>query len=298
MKINEYVRTLKGVLSKEEALAALTNVRQDFTNKTMPVVQTATAACKVMKMKSPEVLDYFKQYQEHFRLSASVNVLDDLEKRMKAVDINLNILRESIEKTMPSSIAANNIDYRTASQLQLVDNASFLLRYLRRWIDAVIIYETEKVGMYSNYQKENLTKGEAEWVKMRFNIFLIVLAALSEDAGKFKKHFDTIPNVRVDTDSNDDMTLFSSMELDPFRLGFIPVAINPFFIVGKWIAEFQVWRYKEAKYDLETIQRRIMLLEEAHAGKANIQAEKELHILRKDASGLIAKLNRVEEDIK
>lgn len=296
MNINAYVKSLKGVTSKDEVLNALDAVQQDLSTKVTPIVSTAAAAFKTIKPKSEMVLGYEERYREAFRLGRNASVVEDLRDRLHAVQKNLDLLGQEIRKTMPETVAQSSIDHRSAVMMQLVDNASFLNRFCRRFIEAITIYETESVGMYEDYQKDNLTKGEAAWVENNFPFFLEVLEALSD--AQFKKKFDEIPTVKVDPDSDDNNALFGRLKMDPFKMGFIPVSLNPFFHIGKWIVEFQAWRYKEAQDDLRRTQQRILLLEEAKQGKSNPQIEKELKIQRDKSEGLTYKINKAEEEMQ
>ncbi len=297
MNINSYVKTLKGVVSKDEVLTSLEAVNQDLSTKVIPIVNTAAAAFKVIKIKSPEVIGFEGRYRDAFRLSKGANVFSDLSERLQTTVKNLDFVRDAVEKTLPETVAVTAIDYRSAVLLQLIDNASFLMRFIRRFAETSTIYETQARGMYEDYQKNNLTKGEANWVNARFPSFLNVLTAYSEQPVAFKKKFEEIPNVKVDPDSGDDVSLFGRTRMDPYHLGFIPVALNPFFHVGKWIAEFQAWRYKEAQEDLSRIQKRILLLEEAEQGRSNPKVEKEIEILRDKAETLTYKINQAEADL-
>uniref|UniRef100_A0AAU7PF95 Virion structural protein n=1 Tax=Burkholderia phage vB_BgluM-SURPRISE13 TaxID=3159457 RepID=A0AAU7PF95_9VIRU len=296
MNINAYVKSLKGVTSKDEVLNSLDVVQQDLSTKVVPIVGTASAAFKTIKPKSEVVIGYDERYREAFRLGRNASTIEDLKDRIHKVQKNLDILAQEIHKSMPETVSQQTIDHRSAVMMQMVDNAAFLNRFIRKFIEAVTVYETDAIGMYEDYQKDNLTKGEAAWIEARFPYFLEVLASLSDDG--FKKKFDDIPNVKVDVDSDDNNALFGRLKMDPFKLGFIPVSLNPFFHIGKWIAEFQAWRYKEAQEDLRRIQSRILLLEEAHAGKSNPQVEKEIKILRDKSEGLIYKINKAEEEMQ
>lgn len=296
MNINAYVKSLKGVTNKDEVLSALDAVQQDLSTKVVPIVSTAAAAFKTIKPKSEVVIGYEERYREAFRLGRNAAVIEDLKERLHKVQKNLDLLGQEIRKSMPETVAQTSIDHRTAIMMQLVDNASFLNRFCRRFVEAATIYETESVGMYEDYQKENLTKGEAAWVENNFPYFLEVLASLSDD--KFKSKFDEIPSVKVDPDSNDNNALFGRLKMDPFNMGFIPVSLNPFFHIGKWIVEFQAWRYKEAQEDQRRIQQRLLLLEEAQQGKSNPQIEKEIKLLRDKSEALTYRINKAEEEIK
>lgn len=297
MNINNYVSTLKSVIDKEDVLSALAAVRQDLNSKTQPIVDTSAAAFKTIKLKSKEAQDYDQQYRNGMKLGHNANVMVDIQSRLRNVDRNLDFLREMIEKHMPETVAQANIDRRSATMLQLVDTAAFAMRFVRRFVETMVVYETQAVGMYEDYEKNNLSKGEAEWVRSRFGSFLIAFQSLSTDPGEFRKKFESIPHVNVDL-AGDDIAVFGKLRLDPYQMGFIPVNYNPLFIVGKWIAEFQAWRYKEAQEDLIRIQRRILLLEESVSGKSNPKIEKEIDILRDKASDVTYRLNKAEEEIK
>lgn len=297
MNTQEYVQSLQGVTNKEDILSALDSVIQDLGTKTHPIVATAAAAFKSIKLKSPEIIAYDERYRNDFRLGRGASVFGDLQERLRAVSINLTSLRGLIEKTVPDTVTPSSIDHRTATLMQLVDNASFVMRYIRRFIEAAVVYETEQTGIYDDYIKQNLTKGEITWLHNRFPAFLTMMDGLSLSQTDFIKKFEGIPAIRVDEHSTADAGMFGRDKVDPFRLHFLATSLNPFFLVGRWVAEYQVKRFKESQEDLARIQKRIMLLEEATAGKANPKIEKELTILRDKSEGLIYSINKAEEEV-
>lgn len=295
MNIVQYVESLRGVVNKDEVEKALSSVTQELGSKTIPVLNTAAAAFKTITLKSKEAIHFDGIYHDAYRLGRNANMMVDIESRMKNVMINLEFMRTAIEKTLPTTVAASNIDQRSAVLMQLVDHASFMSRFLRRFVESITIYETDQIGMYEDYQKNNLNKGEAGWLEKNFGYFLDVLKNFSEAPADFKKKFDTIPSIKVDTGAG--QSVFGRFTVDPYRMGFIPVRLNPFFIVGKWVVEFQAARHKEAQEDLVRIQRRVMLLEEAREGKSNPSIEKELEILRDRAEGLTYRINKTEQEL-
>jgi hypothetical protein len=297
MNVNSYVKTLKGVIDKDDVLASLESVIQDMNTKVLPILNTAQAAFRFIKPKSPEVIGFEERYRNEFKLGKNQNAYVDIHDRMKQVASNLEYMRRAIDREMPGTVSQTNIDYRSAVLMQMVDNASFLMRFIRRFVELVTVYETQHRGIYEDYQKRNLSAGEIKWVENRFPMFLNVFNTFSLPTNSFAKSFEDIPNVKVDTESDADLHMFGKTKMDPFQLGFIPVGLNPFFHIGKWIAEFQAWRYKEAQEDLMRIQKRILLLEEADAGKANPKIEKEIEILRDKAEALTYKINKAEEDL-
>lgn len=297
MEIKKYVESLRGVINKSDVLSALDSVVQDLGTKVQPLVDTSAAAFGTIKLKSPEVISYEDRYRGTMKLGRNDNVFADVQRRLQQVSKNMTVLRTLIERNLPESVSSSAIDYRSAVLLQLVDNASFMMRFIRRFIETSVIYETEQYGIYDDYAKNNINRGEVAWVTNRLPFFIITLEALSTDSKEFEKKYDAIPNVRVDADAASDIPLFGRDKMDPFKLGFIPLAINPFFRIGRMVVEFQAWRYKEAQEDLMRIQKRIMLLEEAHSGKSNPKIEKEIDILRDKAETLTYRINKAEEEL-
>lgn len=297
MDIKSYVGTLKGVTAKEDIMNAIDTVIQDLNSKVSPLVTTTAAVFKTIKIKSPDLVAFEGQYISNMEISRGAKIFSDLEDRLKKLTVNLQTIRGEIEKSVAETVSSSSIEYRTAVLMQLTDHASFLLRYIRRFAEYAVIYETQQTGIYENYAKENISRGEEAWIKNRFPFFMSTLLSLSDEPKSFSKKFEDIPNIKVDGSSGSDASLFGRGRTDPFRMGFIPLCINPFFIVGRWIVEYQAWRYKEAEQDLVRIQKRIMLLEEATAGKGNPHLEKELEILRDKAEGLTYRINKAEEEL-
>lgn len=298
MNFNKYLSSMASVVKKDDVLTNLDNVLQELTSRTIPVVNTATAAMATVQFKSPEAIGLQERYTSAFKLGRNASMFPDIQKRLDVVVTNLQHVRDLVERTMPPTVSKDAVDRRVVTMLQMVENASFLSRYIRRMVETVVIYETSSTNIYEDYQRNNLTRGEAQYVDDRFGPFSDILLSMSENPKDFAKKYQDIPMVIVDTSGDDTAAVFSALALDPFRLGFIPYRLNPAFHIARWIGQYQVWRHKEAQDDLMRIQKRILLLEEAYAGQSNPNVEKELDILRTKSESLTYKIHKVEEEIK
>lgn len=292
----DYVKSLKAVVTRSEAADTQTTVITDLTSKTVPIVSTAAMSFKTGKFKAKESIRLEEQYKEALRTRA--NLFTDLQERLERVRQNLDFINQTTMKIMPSQVAKTEMTYRVATLLQMTDNAAFLMRYARRLVEAVVVYETAQTGTYDkDWLQDNLSKGEIGWLDSKMSSFFVVLQALSQQPAEFKKNFEKIPDVVVDIDSGVLDAVFSRIQLDPFRTGFIPVWLNPAFYALKWIAEWEVANYKEAQDDLIRINKRILLLEELNSGKGNPKLEAEIEEYRKKASALAYKIKKFEDSL-
>jgi len=297
MNLTNYIKRLKPVTEKSDLQNAVANTISELDSKTIPLLTTAAAAYKTIELKSPEAINLTNKYRFAFKLNKNEAIFAHMLTALNEASKNINFVAEKIEQLAPETISSLNIDARVATCMQLVETCSWVARYARKFVEYITILETDSSGLYSNYKNEQITKGEIKFIEERYSFFLSSLEFISEKDFKFKKKFDEIPAVTMSNDNKAD-TLFSKAKMDPFRLGFIPVKYNPFFIIGKWIAEYEVDRYKEAQEDLIRTKNRIYLLEQAQKGNTDPRVEKEIELLRIKAEKLTYRINKTEESIQ
>lgn len=297
MRLSDWVKTMKTTTDKDDVVKAIQNTINELNNRTIPAVNTAAAVTKTFKFKTADAIELDSKYKEALHLGRNANLFADLQERFKLIMTNVVFLQDTAETTLPQFVTRDQIDQRTATLLQLIEYTSWMSRYTRKLTETLVIFETEGLNIYEDYQKNNINKGEMAWVKKKMGDFLNLITILAVPDKDFKKLYESIPLIKVDTDSDIINSIVSKLKMDPFKMGFIPVRLNPFFHIGKWIVEYQANRHKEAQEDYVRIQKRILLLEEGMAGKSNPKIEKELEILRDKSESLVYRINKTEEEI-
>ena len=113
----------------------------------------------------------------------------------------------------------------------------------------------------------------------------------------FDKRIKEIPAVTVGQDNIE--MVEGNLERgrsDPLELNLIPLPINPFYIVGCWIAERQAARYKTAKAERDSIQLRLLYLRQLDAeGKGDPILKNEIEITQSRVEKLSYEIKEMEE---
>jgi len=296
MNLSNYVKKLKPVTEKYELLSSLDQAVGELNNKTIPIVSTTAAALKTIEFKSKEAKILADKYRFAFKVNKNESIFSHLLQRLNEVNKNMLFIKSKIDQITTETISSLQIDARTATCMQMVESCSYIARYARKFIEYISILETDASGLYIDYKKNNITSGEIKFIENRLAFFLNALEQVSEVDYKFKKKFEEIPNVVLGNDDKAVSTLFSKNKLDPYRMNFIPVKLNPFFLIGKWYVEYQANRHKEAQEDLIRIKNRIYLLEQANKGHSDPKIEKEIELLSNKAEKLTYQINKTEEE--
>lgn len=297
MNAQDYVKRMKVVQDRDDVTDAQSNIIQEISSKTLPILASASAMAKIGKLKSKEAIHYDELYRARLGLRGG-DIFTDMKERMENMRNNMEFVNQESLKIFGPTIARDNVTVKQVTLLQLTDAAVFASRYARRFTDALVIYETAALPNFGKqYMLDNLSKGDAKYVESRFAEFVTIAMTLGEDPIAFKKKFAAIPDVNVGVEDSILDSIFKSASIDPYRMGFLATPLNPIFLVMRWLGELQVARMKEAQEDLAGIQRRILMLEEANAGKGNPKLEKEIEEYRRRAEKLTVKLNKFEEEL-
>lgn len=114
-----------------------------------------------------------------------------------------------------------------------------------------------------------------------------------------RKQFQTIPPTLISSDEISDFrpTSGNTSDVDPFRMGFISVAWNPAYYIGRAIAEWQHNKYREQQERAKVIRIRLNYLKGVGSDRPDPNSERRIALLEADLSKLEYAVLKYEESL-
>ena len=111
-----------------------------------------------------------------------------------------------------------------------------------------------------------------------------------------ERRLNEVPNVVVGEDNAELVEgNLDRGKADPLNLGLIPLPINLFYHVGRFIAERQAARYKSAIAERDSIQMRLMYLRQLEQGSSDPSLRSEIEIAQSRVEKLNYEIKEMED---
>lgn len=307
MKPLDFAVSLLTGFSKNRVITDARNTHEELKEITAPAYEHALKIFGRRKLVSPQLI----RLQDGFDAAhprPAENMIVSIEKGMKEIVKNVKELEDVVQKTFNEEIAGTALSYRKANLLQLLEAYSFVSRYARKLLNFAYIAETAALEAKAEGQPvdtevakigEEILPADLDWLKQNMGYFAQLFLVCSGQS-KHKdvvKAIEEIPDVEIVSGNHE--TLAATLgpdKIDPFRMGFIPVWLNPFYHIGMAITEWQVARYNAAEEELRMLQLRKLKLEKRLEGKSDAKLEQQLSYMTKRVNDLEYKLIKMRGD--
>jgi hypothetical protein len=295
MKIQNYIRSIKGIFTKDELRDNIRNIGKELDTTTVPAYHSALTMFRTWSFKSAEMKAKIQTYG-HTANNKGGNIIVAISDTLDIASDNLRIIEKFFESTYNEDVAAGGMTFVKVQVQQFIDAVGFVSRYGRKFLQYAVVCET------AQYQKSEEAAGvsaygspvEIKWIDDNWNTFLLALNCVGTPTNQITKLLSEIPDIVV-TDDNVDVLAsdVGEKKLDPFRTGLIPVNLNPFYLIGMMFAEWQANSYKVALEELKLLQLRKLNLEKLKAGKEDLALQKQIDSLARriaDANYRLSKM--------
>jgi len=295
MKAFQYIQSLLPSISKDTVIEDIALTKSILEESVIPAYATATECFKGWKVKSPEVENIFKVISRTVDLGRG-NVINGIYDLLPVVVENLEYISKNAQKILNEEVSASGFSYKRANILQLVEGASFLAKYASKLLVYVFVGETHATGGEESI-RQTLTPIEVAWITQNVSYFAKMLAILSNKPNTVQAQLEGIPDIIINKDNAEVLpSTLGEHKVDPFRMGFIPVFLNPIYHIRMSIAEWQADRYNRAKDELELVRLRRVRLEKQAQGNADAHLQKEIDYVERRIQSLDAKIAKMEKD--
>lgn len=305
MKITDYLASLLPTFDKNRVVDDVRATREELDDVTIPAYEQAVKVLGNRKLVNPQLVDLQDAFNRIFP-GASGNFIAIIEKYLKPTLKNLKELEDVVEKTYNNEVAGLGLSYRKANLLQLIEGYAFATRYARKLLNFAYVAETASLEAKAEGAEqsvldkiaEQLVPADLEYLKKHIVYFSQVYAVCA-GLGKAKdvvKAIEEIPDVIVTKDNAETLTATMGVDkVDPFRMGFIPVWLNPVYHIGMLVTEWQVARYKAAQEELRVLNLRKLKLEKQLDDKYDAKVDQQAKYMQQRVDELEYKIAKMEK---
>lgn len=297
MKIKQYLSSIIPFIKSSEVFDDITSVRQELTINTLPPLKVLVRDHGNDEFKS----HIYKLVENQFRLLYKQrykgNIFTAIYPAMLELDNALTTMDAIAQSdgTFNSDVSTAAMSLKQATIMQYTDTARFLITYTRKLIDVTLTH-----SLMASDQDGAVTipplKPDIKWLTDNAVSYVANLNIVADPKKNFKEILDNLPEIKVSPDTVDLVEgSYRSTDIDPLRMGLIPVKFNPFFIVGRNRATWQASNYKKAQAEREALELKIYLLKKRNDGENHALTEERIETLE----GRIRKINyKLEKDEK
>lgn len=298
MSFKDFVAGLNPFLSKEQTVLsssekALGEIRDSVGINTM--LDRCYEFSKGKQIKSPFGKAINKSFYANDRTKPkSGTFIDALKQIYPNIEKNLQSINGLLEKNPNSVYSTAALSFADVTIIQYINSALFCNQYTSSML--AVFIACEKNILDGVNETDGLTKGEMEYLNNNLGKYITHVASLSLNPEKFKKAVEEIPKTVFDPEAEQaTFTIGDKERLDPLSMRFLPLSINPFFIVGKIYVEYQHSRYEALKTDLSRIETRIQIAQAQASTNPSAGQEKLLEALEKRRKDIWMQIQKHEE---
>lgn len=294
MKISNYIQSLLPSFSKDRVLEDCRMTRTEIKEITLPMYDSATTLLKGYKFKSDTLKGDVITFNRLVKGNGN-DLIVGIQKGLKAALENLDEIEALCDKIYNEDVAGLGLTYMKANLLQFTECLSFVSRYSRKYLRWVYVVETAENIEDEVDLTDSMMPAEIEWLRANFVNFCSALNVVSLPTTKVTKALNEIPDVVVTEENAKTLpATLGESKIDPFAMGLIPIALNPIYHIGLFVAEWQANRYKAAKEEKKLVELRYLNLKRVLDGKRDARIEKEIEVVERRLNDLNYKIAKME----
>lgn len=205
-------------------------------------------------------------------------------------------LQYEIDARMKGDSYISAMKYDAFNVVRLIELCDFAICYSAMLLHYTLKVHADEASLSNGVEITETSKSFLG----RLNHYVIDYANVSTcllEIDNIKQRLDSIPPTLI---SSDDISTFSGggmKNVDPFNMGFISVAWNPFYYIGKWMAEREHTRYKERQERANVIKMRLLYLRSVYNDRPDPGNERRIRILESDLEKLDYDILKYERDL-
>jgi hypothetical protein len=293
MNLLEYVRALAPFTERRELLRHISELQDEFDSTLSPILPEVREVLLAMETKSQLAIRFSQSMGR--AVSYRGNMLELLFKSLENVRANISVVEDQVRKLFSLQFTSAGLTVDRANMLKFVDGLNFYVRYGRKLILFILAQETAARGKAA---PSRWTPAERSWVESNMEQFITLFPAMSLNAAELKMKLGQASNAEINPETFDIASrTLGDARMDPLRMqGFSPNQ-NPFMMLGKYLAEARVARYKAAQEEYYALQHRLLELRERLADSpASPVLQKQIEMYEKRVSDYEFDLAKVEAE--
>lgn len=292
MTILDYVRRLSPTYERKEVMGVLRQLREEMRDYTLPIAKDAQEAFVDHTFKSAYTRELTQAMRKRVMFQGSP--LDILVISLERLDSNIDVLEKEVKKKFAFQFSTANITYDRVELLRYIESALFYTKYFRKLLLRLVAEEAIALGSAAPLR---WAKAERMWLDNNLKAFVELYPAMAKDSRDLTKTLANTATAEIDEATVETAEKTLGHKLDPMRLNAISANHNPFFIVGKMLAELQVKQYQATKEESQALQLRLQELREIQGGgDTSPKLQKLIHHTENRIEQLDYRIHQIEED--
>ena len=152
-----------------------------------------------------------------------------------------------------------------------------ILRYLPIMTSYALALE---VNLKSEDESLELIPADRDWLANNRRAFLDSCKIIHKHSGNIEKIFDNLPEVNIDpTNIKTVESTLPPQQTDPLGMGFVPLCVNPFYMVRKIISNYQVERYHLAEEEVASLKLKVYNLKILNEGRNDPKTQHQINYI-------------------
>lgn len=289
----EYIRSLAPVYERREVTGVLFSLQEELGEHTLPTAQEVQSAFADSKYTSKYHQAIAKELTRFTRYNG--NAFDVLVGSLELMQGNFNYLEKEIKRQFSFTFSPHKMTYSRVTLLRYVEHMGFYLQYFRRMMIRLVAEETMAHGRATPL---GWAKAETKWLDDNLRDFCAIFPTVALDERQLKALLDKASPAEVDEETFEVASKsIGAVGMDPTRSeNLVSPAANPFFWLGKALAEVQVLRYQGAKEEHKSLQLRLQEYREmADGGNASPKLQKLISYTEERIDQLAYKVSKIED---
>lgn len=292
MSILSFIQSLPAVLERRQVMNMVDQLKLEYDDTISPILDDVreTLGGKQPASILGKRMDTVTRRFVSFNGSSLNLILNNLTN----IRGYFELLERDIKSAFSVQFTNTNMSFERANVLKFIEALAFYIRYARKYLLFLVGAESAAMGKAT---ASKWSPAEIEWVNTHMDDFASLYQTFSMQPNEFKSRVQKASNATVDESTYAvAMQSLGAQKTDPFMLdGFSPRQ-NPFMLWGKFMAEGQVCRYKEAQEELYGLQLRLQEFRDIESGQpANPKVQKLIQDYEKRISEYEFELRQIEE---
>lgn len=292
MSILSFVRSFAPVMERRELLNVIDQLQLEYDDTLAPILGDVREAFGATPLKSM----FARKVETTMRRSINFNssALDLILHSLENLRGNFEVIRKEVRSLFSIQFTNSNLSFDRANMLKFIEAMAFYIRYGRKFILFMVANEAATLGKAT---PAKWTPAEHEWIDSNLDQFASLYTTMSLPASELKARLNKASNATVDeaTYQLAEQSL-GAAKTDPLNMSGFNPSNNPLMLLGKFMAEAQVERYRLAKEEFFGLQLRLQELRDLQKGEgANPVIGKNIQDYERRISSYEFEIKKIEE---
>lgn len=218
------------------------------------------------------------QLTDYVKMKKFPNFIGFFLEICKRIRDQFPVMQRMIDEYFETDITVHAMNLQRINLLQYIPILTFVARYIRTFTNYAVGLEIN-LASDSSEATYDLIPAERDWMDAHRQAFLDSVDLVIHRGSKMEKIFEQLPEVMVDPSNSKLVEQSQGIKADPMGFGVIPLAINPFFWVGKWVVNYQTERYHLAKEEYAMLERKLYNLKMINEGRNDAKMQRDIKYL-------------------